>query len=196
MRQLTRHNLGYRLNPFPHSVISNLAFVACRSSVFDVRGRACSGCPVRHPANPSASPSTAVLHGDSACVGRSSTRCDAGSSVRPRCGNPRVKRLNSALWWPTPHCSRRSRSIPERFPIDSASLARQTQFGVHIRPKTVEIRGDSAVSGRVRSCCRALKLSTMLMGVSGPIVQILRLPVFHRGHQHVVGRPGSRRACR
>jgi hypothetical protein len=45
---------------------------------------------------------------------------------------------------------RRSPSIPERFPIDSASLARQTQFGVHIRPKTVEIRGDSAVSGRVR----------------------------------------------
>ena len=48
MRQLTRHNLGYRLNPFPYSVISNLALVACRSSVFDVRGRACSGCPVRH----------------------------------------------------------------------------------------------------------------------------------------------------
>ena len=130
-------------------------------SVRSPRGRACSGCPAQHPANPSASPSTAVLHGDSACVGRSSTRCHAGSSARPRCGNPRVKRLNSALWWPTPHCSRRSRSIPERFPIDSASLARQTQFGVHIRPKTVEIRGDSAVSGRVRSCCRALKLPTM-----------------------------------
>ena len=48
IRQLTRHNLDYRLNPFPHSVISNLALVACRSSVFDVRGRACSGCPARH----------------------------------------------------------------------------------------------------------------------------------------------------
>src|SRR6478672_13875960 len=68
-RQLTRHDLGYRLNPFPHSVISNSALVACRSSVFDVRGRACSGCAAQHPANPSASPSTAVLHGDSACVG-------------------------------------------------------------------------------------------------------------------------------
>src|SRR6476659_10049595 len=45
---VTRHNPGYRLNPFPYSVISNLAFVACRSSVFDVGGRACSGCPVRH----------------------------------------------------------------------------------------------------------------------------------------------------
>jgi len=36
IRQLTRHNLGYRLNPFPHSVISNLALVVCRSSVFEV----------------------------------------------------------------------------------------------------------------------------------------------------------------
>ena len=42
--------------------------------------------------------------------------------------------------------------------------------------------------GRGEPFHRPLALPGRLMRVLGPIVQILRLPMFHRGHQHAVGR--------
>ena len=43
--------------------------------------------------------------------------------------------------------------------------------------------------GRGEPFHRLLALPGRLMRVLGPDVQILRLPVFHRGHHHAVGRP-------
>jgi len=120
--------------------------------------------------------------------------------------NPRVKRLNSAFWWPTPHCSRRSRSIPERFPIDSASLARQTQFGPTY---PAENRWDSRRFRSVRACevcCRALKLPTMPSlsmhtkhGVvrrrdDGVLDMVVPHPRGNGGHWHTGSSPGRSRS--
>ncbi len=43
--------------------------------------------------------------------------------------------------------------------------------------------------GRGEPFLRPLALPGRLMRVLGPVVQILRLPVFHRGHHHAVGGP-------
>ena len=43
--------------------------------------------------------------------------------------------------------------------------------------------------GRFEPFHRPLALPGRLMRVLGPIVQILRLPVLHRGHHHAVGGP-------
>jgi hypothetical protein len=50
-------------------------------------------------------------------------------------------------------------------------------------------RNRCACRGEVNRFHRPLALPGRLMRVLGPIVQILRLPVFHRGHHHAVGRP-------
>ena len=43
--------------------------------------------------------------------------------------------------------------------------------------------------GRGEPFHRPLALPGRLMRVLSPVVQILRLPVFHRGHHHAVGGP-------
>jgi len=116
------------------------------------------------------------------------------------------QRIEPPLLLPGAACSGGGRGHPGDLVPDGEAVGHLVapSGGRQQMPSRTEMWRDAAergqeplrMPGRGEPFHRPLALPGQLMRGLGPIVQILRLPVFHRGHHHAVGGPLNWRACR